>query len=54
MGHFSQTCLLSHLPIVGGTPIRVCLLSSGSGWHPDRHGEAWAFRSIPFRAEYND
>ena len=54
MGHFSQTCLLSHLPIPGGTPIRVCLLSSSPYGHSDRHGEAWSFRSIPFRAEYND
>ena len=55
MGHFSQTCLLSHLPVTGGTPIRVCLLSSSPYYaHPDRHGEAWSFRAIPFRAEYND
>lgn len=55
MGHFSQTCLLSHLPVTGGTPIRVCLLSSSPYLkHPDRHGEAWSFRAIPFRAEYND
>lgn len=55
MGHFSQTCLISHLPITGGTPIRVCLLSSSPyGGGRDRHGEAWSFRSIPFRAEYND
>lgn len=54
MGHFSQTCLLSHLPITGGTPIRVCLLCSSPYSHSDRHGEAWSFRSIPFRAEYND
>ena len=54
MGHFSQTCLLSHLPVVGGTPIRVCLLSSSPYDHSDRHGEAWSFRSIPFRAKYND
>lgn len=54
MGHFSQTCLISHLPITGGTPIRVCLLSSSPYAHSDRHGEAWSFRSIPFRAEYND
>lgn len=54
MGHFSQTCLLSHLPITGGTPIRVCLLASSPYAHSDRHGEAWSFRSIPFRAEYND
>lgn len=54
MGHFSQTCLLSHLPVTGGTPIRVCLLSSSPYAHSDRHGEAWSFRSIPFRAEYND
>lgn len=54
MGHFSQTCLLSHLPVTGGTPIRVCLLSSSPYAHSDRHGEAWSFRSIPFRAVYND
>lgn len=55
MGHFSQTCLLSHLPVTGGTPIRVCLLSgSPFGRHTHRHGETWSFRSIPFRAEYND
>lgn len=54
MGHFSQTCLLSHLPVTGGTPVRVCLLSSSPYAHSDRHGEAWSFRSIPFRAEYND
>lgn len=54
MGHFSQTCLLSHLPITGGTPIRVCLLVGSPYKTPDRHGDGWSFRSIPFRAEYND
>lgn len=54
MGHFSQTCLLSHLPVTGGTPIRVCLLASSPYAHAYLHGEAWTFRSIPFRAVYND
>lgn len=47
MGHYSQTCLISRLPIQRGTPIRVCILSS-------YFGEGWSFRSIPFRAEYDD
>lgn len=55
MGHFSQTCMISRLPITGGTPIRVCLLSA-SPYGPKgiRFGNDWSFRSIPFRAEYND
>ena len=54
MGHFSQTCLLSRLPITGGTPIRVCLLVASPYGRHNRFGEDWSFMSIPFRAEYND
>jgi hypothetical protein len=48
--------MISRLPITGGTPIRVCLLSGppykdGRGF---RFGDEWSFRSIPFRAVYND
>jgi hypothetical protein len=32
----------------------VCLLVGSPYGRSDRHGDAWAFRSIPFRAEYND
>ena len=56
MGHFSETCLISRLPITGGTPIRVCLLTEAPRTihELDRAGENWAFRSVPFRADYND
>lgn len=55
MGHFSQTCAISHLPIVGGDPISVVFLVKGSPHGNDtRFGGPWGVIGVPFRGVYND
>ena len=54
MGHSSTTCILSHLPITGGTPIVVVLLSEYPYERRERFNGDWEIRAVPFRATYND
>lgn len=51
MGDFAATCAASDLPIPGGTPIRVLLLTQ-SPYVADE-GDSWDLRAPPIRATYN-
>lgn len=54
MGHSSTTCAISQLPITGGTPIVVVLLSEYPYGLRERYYGDWEIRAVPFRAKYND
>lgn len=57
MGSFSTTCCASDLPIPGGTPVRLFLLS-GNPYDEQAHGceptSKWVPRSFPIKGIYDD
>lgn len=53
MGSFSQTCVVSRLPIEAGDPIRVVLLNH-SHYKSGRHMDSWSIRSAPIKGVYDD